>query len=309
MPYEIPQNLKYVEKIAFGLTFWQLFWIALFGALTGIVFLKTNLYFPLKIILCIPLMGLGTGFAFFDFAEHAKTLKNYFFDVKHAGLFDKKLDNFIEAKKIGDNAIYLKNGSMRAVLEVTPINFSILSPVEQKAIITAYKDFLNSLNFPIQIAMRTTSLNLDDYLFNLRQKVLQKNDAELEKEFESFKEFVQKFIEENSVKNRLFYVVIPYSPYAKSNPFKDALTIAKNRFFGEKQKTSVEINKEIASNQLEIRVELCREKLHRCGLLARRLEDKELFALLASYFDSYIQAGNDYFFPITMLENFKEANA
>ena len=304
MPYEIPQNLKYTEKIAFGLTFWQLFWLAFFGLLAAIVFLKTNLDFFFKAGAGMVLLAFGAGFAFFGFAGHLKDFKDFHLGIKEAGLFDRRLREFVEVKKIENNTIQLKNGSLRAILEVTPINFSILSVEEQRAVISAYRDFLNSLDFSVQIVMRTTNLNLDDYLFNMRKKVLEMNDAELEKEYESFREFVQNFIKENSVKNRLFFIVIPYSPYHKAKLFKDIFITVKNLFSKEKEKSSVEINREIALNQLSIRSELCREKLHRCSLFVKRLNDGQLFTLLASFFDSYIEAKNDYFFPVTLLEKF-----
>ena len=146
MPYEIPQNLKYTEKIVFGMSFWQLFWICLFGGMAGIIFFKLPLDFYLKAGLSIVLMALGAGFAFFGFWEHLNTYKGYRKGIKEAGFFDKRLRNFTEIKKIENDAIYLNNGALRAVLEVTPINFGILSGSEQKAVISAYMDFLNSLD-------------------------------------------------------------------------------------------------------------------------------------------------------------------
>jgi len=289
MPYEIPKNLRYEEKIVFGLTFWQFVWLAGFGGLAAIIFFKT----PLSIYLKAPLSGffmlLGVGFAF-----------------KNAGFFDKRLREFVEVKKIENDTIYLLNGSLRAVLEVTPINFSILGEEEKKAVISAYRDFLNSLDFPVQVVMRTTSLNLDDYLFDLKQRVWQLNNRGLEQQFESFKGFVQKFINENNVKNRLFYVVIPYSPYSHMNSANELLTAAQNMFSGRKRKSGLAWNREIALNQMNVRVQLCQEKLKRCQLETRRLNDRELQGLLASFFDSCIESESDYLFPVTFLKKFKE---
>ena len=309
MPYEIPQNLKYKEKIAFGLTFWQLFWLGLFGGLSAVIFFRLELNFFLKAFLVLFFVVLGVGFAFFDFFGFLQTYNNYRKGVRKAGFFDKQLNDFVEVKKIEDNVLFLRNNSLRAVLEVTPINFSILSVEEQRAVISAYKDFLNSLDFPVQIVVRTVSLNLDDYLFDLRKNVFELNNLELEKQFESFKDFIQGFIEENSVKNRLFYVVVPFSLFSRTQPLKDFFVSFKNLFSKEKEKTSFVLNKEIALNQLNVRVGLCAEKLKACGLFVRRLENEELFGLLASFFDSFIESKNNYFFPLTLLEKFcGEAN-
>jgi len=306
MPYEIPQNLKYSEKIAFGLTFWQLFWLALFCGLAGIIFFKLQLNFFLKAFFVLLLVVLGVGFAFFDFFGFLQKYNSFRKGVRKAGFFDKQLNDFVGVKRIESNVMFLDNNSLRAVLEVTPINFSILSASEQKAIISGYKDFLNSLDFPVQIVVRTVSLNLDDYLFGLRKNVFELNNRELEKQFESFKEFIQGFIQENSVKNRLFYVVVPFSLFSKTQPLKDLLVSFQNLFSEQKQKTSFSLNQEIALSSLNNRVSLCAEKLKACGLFVRRLEDNDLFGLLASFFDSFIEAKNNYFFPLTLLEEFLE---
>ena len=114
------------------------------------------------------------------------------------------------------------------------------------------------------------------------------------------------FIKENSVKNRLFYIVVPYTPATTTNPVKDIMVSLKNLFSKEKEKTTAELNREIALNQLDIRVKLCMAKLKNCGLFVERLEDNQLTALLASFFDSYIHAENDYFSPVTMLSKHQE---
>lgn len=309
MPYEIPQNLKYEEKIAFDLTFMQLFWIGLFGGSAAIILFKTALPLILKVPTALFLSLLAIGFAFFGFWQHLKNLNTYRNSIRKAGYFDKRLNDFIEAKKVEDDAIHLKNQELRAVIEVTPINFSILGREEQQAIISAFRDFLNSLDFPIQIVMRTANLSLDDYLFDLKQNVLKLNSKELEEQFSSFQEFINKFIQENAVKNRLFYVIVPYSPNSRTTVLKDLLTGIKNLFPGKKSKTSFQLNREIALNQLNVRAELCREKLKRCGLLTARLNSEQLVSLLASFFESFIEAEQNYFFPITMLEKFEGTDA
>lgn len=306
MAYEIPKNLRYEEKIVFGLTFWQFFWLALFGGLAAIVFFKTNLDLLAKACLSVFFMLLGVGFAFLNFGRHLSAYRAYWSSVGEAGFLDKRLRQFVEAQKIENDAIFLRNGSLRAVLEVTPINFSILSEEEKRAVVSAYRDFLNSLDFPVQVVMRTTALNLDDYLFDLRKSVFALNNRELEQQFDSFKEFVQKFILQSNVKNRLFYVVVPYSPFAGTNAFSDLLAMVKNFFSKRKSKTGFDLNRETALNQLNVRVELCAEKLKRCELHSKRLNDKQLLSLLASFFDSFIEAENDYFFPLTLLEKFNE---
>ena len=288
MPYEIPQNLKYKEKIAFNLTFEQLVWLGLFGSIAAIVYFKTALPFPLKESIALLSASLGGGFAFLNFAGHVRTFSDYKGGLVKAGYFDKKMQQLVDVKKVEKDAIFLKDGSIRAVLQVTPLNFSMLSKDEQRAIIKAYGDFLNSLDFTVQIVVRTVNLSLEEYLHSLNEKAVNAKNEKLLEQFESFRDFVNQFIEQNAVKDRLFYLVIPCSSQNGLGLFV---------------KPS---NEEQVLKQLEIRAELCRQKLKKCNLLTRRLNTQELVSLLASFFNGFIEAQNEYFFPITLLEKFEE---
>jgi len=281
--YEIPQNLKYKEKIVFGLSFLQLFWLGLFGGLAGVVFLKTPLAFEIKLGISLVLGSLGISFAFFGLFDRLKDLWAFKTSLKNAGYFDKRLNGFVNVKKVEDDLVFLRDGSMCGVLQVLPINFSMLSGQEQKAIVSSFRDFLNSLAFPVQIVVRTVNLSMDGYLAELEESVLGRNSKRLTNQFNSFKSFVNEFIECNCVKNRLFYVVIPL------------------RAVKDKGK---------ALSELNARIELCSGKLKKCNLLSKRLSSNELVSLLASFFNGFVEAKNDYFYPLTLIEEyFAEAGA
>jgi len=309
MPYEIPKNLKYQEKIVFGLTFWQFLWLSLFGGLAGIIFFKTSLLFEVKLLVCIVFLLLGAGFAFFGFFDVLRDLNVFRKSIHGAGFFDERLKEFIEVKSIGDDTIFLRDGSLRAIIQVIPINFMMLSQEEQRAVVSAFFDFLNSLDFPLQIVVRTVDLSLDDYLGRLRGQVVSLKKDSLLEQFNSFQEFVREFIKGNNVKNRLFYVVVPFSLSYSFNPlnqFKDFIVSFKNFFSGGKAKTSRDLGKETALHGLNVRVKLCEEKLARCNLISCRLNSGQLTSLLASFFESFVEARNEYFFPVTLLEEFRE---
>jgi hypothetical protein len=279
MSYEIPKEVKYQEKILFNLNFEQALWTGLFGILVFIIFTKIPLSLEARALMSLVLIGLGIGFAFFDFRQRVTHLFGFLFSPRKIGYLDSKMRKFVSISKIEDDVIYLQNGTMKAVIHVQPINFHILSQKQKEAIISAYKDFLNSLDFPIQIVMRTVNLNIDDYLKNLEVKVRGRKKEHLTNQFLDFEDFMRKYIEENSVRNRLFYIIIPYVPSKK--------ILGKN------------------SNSLEslnIRVKLCQEKLLKCNLSTKRLSTNELVSLLSSYFEGFVEAKNEYQSLITQLK-------
>ncbi|MFH0970157.1 MAG: hypothetical protein V1776_01720 [Candidatus Diapherotrites archaeon] len=280
MSYEIPKNLQYTEKIVFNLGFEQALWVGLFGILTFTVFFKLPIIFEARIGISLILVALGAGFAFFDFRTYATNIFSFLSIPRKIGYLDHKMKQFVEINRIENDSVYLQNGSIKAIIQIQPINFHILSIKQKQAIISAYKDFLNSLDFPIQIVMRTVNLNLDEYLSQLEIKVRQQKKPPLLNQFTDFQEFMRKYIEENSVKNRLFYIVIPFTPSknplgTKTNPLE----------------------------QIQIRVSLCQEKLKNCNLITKRLSTNELVFLMASYFEGFIEAENEYQKIVTVKQN------
>ena len=197
--YEIPQELKYKEKIVFGLTFNQLGWALLFFPIILIILAKTHYDLTVKLTLISILIILALLFMFFDFSTK---LKNFYlwFKFRNATTMSLKMKKFLGIKDIKDNYINTNKNKI-AILEVTPINFSIKPEKEKESIIKGFQKFLNSLDFPIQIFITTSDLNLDNYFKNL-------NSTKLESHFSDYKEFLLKIMKDNKVMNRNFYLII-----------------------------------------------------------------------------------------------------
>ncbi len=277
MSYEIPKNLKYEEKILFNLSLLQAVWLGLSVFLASVIFLKTALALEAKALIGIILCVFGAGFAFFELGGRVSALFGFFSKPKQAGYLCGEMRKFLEVEKIENDALYLKNNSAKAVLEVLPINFHILSPAQQQAVVCAYRDFLNSLDFPIQIVLRTTGLEMGPYLGGLAKKAERLHNDAIRAQFSAFSDFISAYIEKNSVKNRLFYIIIPSGPtqkMKKGNPL----------------------------HQLEVRSKLCTEKLSRCGLRSSRLNTRQLVSLFSTYFENQMREGEDYSGSLTVLE-------
>jgi len=61
----------------------------------------------------------------------------------------------LEISDVKEGVVILKDGGSCLVLQISAINFNLLSEREQEAIIYAYGALLNSLSFPIQIVIRS----------------------------------------------------------------------------------------------------------------------------------------------------------
>ena len=83
---------------------------------------------------------------------------------KKKGVPDNSTQRYLPFSQLRENIMIMKDDSARIVLKCTPINFFLKSTQEQDSIIISFQRFLNSLNFPIQIIVRSTKLDIDAYL-------------------------------------------------------------------------------------------------------------------------------------------------
>lgn len=110
---------------------------------------------------------------------------------------------------IQDGIVLLKNGGGALVMQVSAVNFGLLSDREQMAIIYSFAQMLNSLSFSIQILIYSTRLNISSYLNLLDQAQKVQVNPLLSKMIGSYKQFIQTTIKEQEVLDKRFFLVIP----------------------------------------------------------------------------------------------------
>src|SRR3989338_5767318 len=91
--------------------------------------------------------------------------------------------------EIRDSTVVLKNGGLRGVLKISSMNFNLKSEAEQNAIIYSYQSFLNTLEFPIQIVIRSRKLDLDKYLDKLKDIAEKQNNNLLQKQTRDYADY------------------------------------------------------------------------------------------------------------------------
>jgi len=183
------------------------------------------------------------------------------------------IQKHIEIKEIRDDVIFLKNGGMRAVLMTTSLNFALRSVDEQDAIIFQYQNFLNSLDFSIQIVAASRKFNVEPYLKSLEQKQMKQENQLLKMQSYEYIDFVKGLTELTNIMTESFYVVVPYSPsIVKKSSFFD--------IFSSKQNHSIKEQKfQEIKNDLWQRVEFVVSGLRGAGVKAIPLKTDELIEL------------------------------
>jgi len=187
---------------------------------------------------------------------------------------------YLRIGEIHDDTVVLKNGGMRAVLEVDSVNVNLKSEDEQNALAMSYQNFLNSLDFPIQIVVRSKKLDISGYLGKL--KVIGKNQTNelLKNQVAEYSEYIRRLVEFADIMEKSFYVVIPYDPpRAKSiNSLQNFWNFIhpgdSNSAFEQRKKEFADLNKKLEQNLDQVA-----GGLENCGLRARRLGTADLIQL------------------------------
>lgn len=119
---------------------------------------------------------------------------------------------FLDIAEVRDDVVILKDGTLRAVLLVSSINFSLKSLDEQNAIVQSYMQFLNSLDFPIQIVIQSRKMNIDNYLRRIAEHEKTMDNDLLKRQIADYRDFVKQLVELGDIMQKRFYVVIPLTP-------------------------------------------------------------------------------------------------
>lgn len=120
---------------------------------------------------------------------------------------------YLRIAEIRDDTLVLKNGGLRAILRASSINFNLKSEEEQKGIIYAYQAFLNALDFPVQIVIRSRKLDLDAYIEKLKALGEKQGNQLLKNQTFDYIDYIQRIIEYADIMEKEFYVVVPTDPY------------------------------------------------------------------------------------------------
>lgn len=119
---------------------------------------------------------------------------------------------FLDIAEIRENVVVMKDGTMRSVLMCSSINFALKSEDEQQAIIQGYMQFLNGLEYPIQVVIQSRKMNIDGYLGRLKEQEDTIGNELLRSQIRDYTAFIKELVELGEIMQKRFFVVIPFDP-------------------------------------------------------------------------------------------------
>ncbi len=173
---------------------------------------------------------------------------------------------------------------------VSSINFALKSQEEQDAIIYHFQNFLNSLDFSVQIIVSSRKLNIEDYYKMLTIREKEQSNELLKVQIGEYRNFIRELIELSNIVNKTFYIVVPYSASEELALAGKGIISDLTQKTGIKKPVSSFHSEDFAKNrnQLMQRVQHIASGLSGIGVKMTTLNTQELIELFYTFYNPAI---------------------
>ena len=179
---------------------------------------------------------------------------------------------FLEIEQIREGVVVLRNKGLRGVIMTSSLNFALKSEDEQNAITYQFQNFLNSLDFSIEIVIQSRRLNITGYFDKLKEMEEKQENELLKFQTREYQNFIKDLIAGGQILSKSFFVIIPFTLIEIPGIKKEKIsTLTEEQF-------------QRAKSQLWQRMEFVALGLRRCGLQCIPLNVSELIELFWSLY-------------------------
>jgi type IV secretory pathway VirB4 component len=187
---------------------------------------------------------------------------------------------------IGSGVITLKDGTLRAIVRISAINFDLRSTDEQNAIIQQFQGFLNSLDFPFQIVVQSRRFDVSGYIALVQAAAEKQTNELLKVQAGEYARFVGELSELANIMSKQFYVVLPFTvqlPQEKKGGGLFASLLGKKKTAATSAMTPEQLA--VAKTQMMQRADLIIGGLSGMGLRGSVLTDQEITTVLRDLYN------------------------
>lgn len=188
--------------------------------------------------------------------------------------------------ELRDGLVIMKDGSFRAVIACQSINFDLMSENEREGVEYSYQNFINSLNFPTQILVRSQRVDIGPYIERLAEIRKNNDNMLLGVLMDDYINFIDVLSQEANIMDKSFFIVVPYY----SDPDAEKVIQQTKSIFKSLSSAKVpEVTKidratyDKAITEINNRVESVISGLYQIGIHAVRLNTRELASLYYNF--------------------------
>lgn len=190
----------------------------------------------------------------------------------------KPTQEMVRIAEIRDGIAILHDGTMRATLMASSVNFALKSEEEQTAIIFAYQDFFNSLDFEVQISVLSRRVMISPYLEQIKALREKQPNELLRLQMDEYVNFIETLVKDSNIMSKSFYLTVPFS--VQQNRSEGFFSKMKKGVSGAARgRTLSDAEFERSREQLMQRVNQIAVGLNGLGLRLAYLQSKELLEL------------------------------
>lgn len=160
----------------------------------------------------------------------------------------------------------------------------------------SFQRFLNALDFPVQIMVRSTKLDIEWYLNNLKEMAVSQKNSLLQNQTYEYIDYLKKLVEVAQIMKKEFYIVVPYDE-VEDKSVKDTSIVGIFKSFWSSVNNSNELlkvksqirNFAKTKKWLNTRVNSVKTSLESIGIRATELDKSEVVKFLTDYYNPSLQ--------------------
>ena len=194
----------------------------------------------------------------------------------------------LQLSEVRDSMVIMVDGSFRAVVACKSINFDLMSDREREGVEYSYQNFLNSLNFPVQILVRSQRVDIGPYIDKLISTRRSQDNMLLGVLMDDYIGFIDALSQEANIMEKSFYIVIPYFPRGDAANLVEQGKGFFGKLFARPQNTITHIDAaayQKAKDEIKNRVDSVTAGLFQLGVQSMQLDTRALGELYYNYYN------------------------
>jgi hypothetical protein len=210
---------------------------------------------------------------------------------------DASTTALIQLRSITNGLVFLKDNSVRGVVQISAINFELRSSEEQEAIIQQFQGFLNAIDFPLQMLTQSRKFDIAAYLVGVEKASADLTNELLKVQAQEYIRFVRELSDLSNIMEKRFYVVLPVVVIAPPTEQKSGGMLGSLKGMFSKKKagepqapTESPQQLELYAQQFQQRADLIISGLSGMGLKGKVLGQDELVALFNDLYNPRVPA-------------------
>lgn len=209
-------------------------------------------------------------------------------DLKPTPKNPNSTQSTLQLSEIRDSMVIMIDGSFRAVIACKSINFDLMSDREREGIEYSYQNFLNSLNFPVQILVRSQRVDIGPYIDKLVNTRRSQDNMLLGVLMDDYIGFIDALSQEANIMEKSFYIVVPFFPRGDAANLVEQGKGFFGKLFARPQNTITNIDAaayQKAKDEIKNRVDSVIAGLFQLGVQSMQLDTKALGELYYNYYN------------------------